>query len=83
MHQVFLPNFVTSLHRIEQDSSADNGYMRVSFVNSSTGGRVGFVDQPPACVVLAGSYLTVYARKFQEKGTLNINNIISLFHRAF
>jgi len=73
MHQVFLPNFVASLHRIEQDSSADNGYMCVSLVSSSTGGRVGCADQPPACVMLAGSDLTFYARKFQEKGTININ----------
>lgn len=75
MHQVFFPNFVTSLHRIEQDSSADNGYMCVSLVSSSTGGRVVCADQPLACVMLAGSYLIPYARKFQEKGTLNINTV--------
>ena len=76
MHQVFLPNFVASLLRIEQDSSGDNGYyVCVSVVSSSTGGRVGCADKPPACVTLAGSYLNVYARKFQEKVSLNINNV--------
>jgi len=75
MHQVFLPNSVASLLRIEQDSSADNGYMCVDLVSSSTGGRVRCADKPRACVMLAVPYLTIYARKFQEKGTVNINPI--------
>jgi len=75
MHQVSLPNFMVSLHRIEQDSSADNGYIYVALVSSSTGGRVRCADKPRACVMFAVPYLTVYARKFQEKGTLNINPI--------
>jgi len=75
MHQVFLPNFISSLQRIEQDSSADNGYVYVTLVNSSTGGRVRCADKPRAYVMLAVPYLTIYARKFQEEGTLNINPI--------
>jgi len=70
MHQLFLPNFVTCLHLIEQDSSADNGYTCVVLVSSSTGGHVGCANQPAACVMLA-----VGTRKFPEKWTQNINPI--------
>jgi hypothetical protein len=64
MHQLFLPNFGASLHLIEQDSSADNGYTCVVLVSSSTGGHVGCADQPGACVLLV-----VRTRKFPEKWT--------------